>query len=124
METQIENAVEGLSEEDLESEVDEETLLNIVSGEIDSFDSLTSRDLKIAVGEEVQELEEEVVQESSEPLEEILEEEIVDDIPEEEVETVDGVEALKNLLTALTDKNVAASMKGMKISINITLGDN
>jgi uncharacterized membrane protein len=39
-------------------------------------------------------------------------------------EQVDGVEALKNLLVALSDKNVAASMKGMKISINITLGDN
>ena len=38
--------------------------------------------------------------------------------------TQDGVEALKNLLVALSDKNVAASMKGMKISINITLGDN
>jgi len=33
------------------------------------------------------------------------------------------VEALKKLLTALTNEDVAASLKGMKISINITLGD-
>jgi uncharacterized membrane protein len=32
------------------------------------------------------------------------------------------VEALKNLLAALSDKKVAASMKGMQITINITLG--
>jgi uncharacterized membrane protein len=35
----------------------------------------------------------------------------------------EGVEALKKLLKALSNEDVAASMKGMKININITLGD-
>ena len=34
-----------------------------------------------------------------------------------------GVEALKKLLKALSSEDVVASLKGMKISINITLGD-
>jgi len=113
--SKIESAVEELSDEDLQSEVDEDTLLDIVSGDLDS---LTSRDIKLAVGEEL--LEEDSSEGDSDVTEiaEIDEEEI-----EIEEETQDGVTALKNLLEALNDKNVAASMKGMKISINITLGD-
>lgn len=125
--SQIESAVEELSEEDLESEIDEGTLLDIVAGDLDS---LTSQDIKLAVGEEESELEEIAVE-----VDEALEEELTEDVEElvlgkeeseeegKNEETVDGVEALKNLFTALSDKNVAASMKGMKISINITLGD-
>ena len=101
LETQIESAVSELSEDDLESEIG-----------LDALDGLTTRDLKLAIGEEIdEELDEEVDETSSE-------------IEEENVEVQDGVEQLKKLLEALSDKNVAASMKGMKISINITLGDN
>ena len=35
----------------------------------------------------------------------------------------DGVQALKTLLQALSNEDVVASMKNMKININITIGD-
>ena len=135
IEDQIENAVSELTQEDLDSEVDEETLLDIAVSEIDSIDSLTSRDLKLAVGEEVEEIPDDSLTESSEvpelnELEEISVESNSTDIDEALVKNTeitpdnDGVEALKKLLKALTNEDVAASMKGMKISINITLGDN
>jgi uncharacterized membrane protein len=123
IESQIQSAVEELSEEDLASEVDEDTLLEIATNEIDSLDGLTSRDLKLAIGEEV---EEEIS--DMDDLDESIDELVVDEETQEdeliEEEANDGVESLKKLLAALSDKNVAASMKGMKISINITLGDN
>ena len=124
IEDQIKTAVSELSEEDLEGEVSDETLLEIAETEIDSFDTLNSKDLKLAIGEEVQEVEEEII------LEDTSEDDITEVPLEKEksttksVSSTDGAEALKNLLTALTNENVAASMKGMKISINITLGDN
>ncbi|MDA7818453.1 DNA topoisomerase IV, partial [Sulfurimonas sp.] len=119
LESQIENAVGELSEEDLESEIDGDVLLNI--------DSLTSKDLKMAIGEEVTE------ESSSESNEDPELDELEDSSSKEEELTIptdteitpddEGVESLKALLTALTDKNVSASLKGMKININITLGD-
>jgi len=116
LESQIEDAVTNLSEEDLESEVDEELLMDMVASDINSLDALTSRDLKIAFGEEVEDRLEESTEEISNDSDD-------NEFSQESSEKVDGVEALKSLLTALNDKNVAASMKGMKISINITLGD-
>ena len=100
-------------------------MMNIATNSIDSIDALNTRDLKMAIGEEVKELEVEEPVESEES-------EIPLDIeaPLAEVEEVsqkdenEGVESLKKLLKALTNEDVAASMKGMKISINITLGDN
>ena len=85
--------------------------------------------MKLAMGEEIDEEEVEVEDsEDEQPEEELAEDEASEEvaIADEDivVEENSGVEALKNLLAALTDKNVAASMKGMKISINITLGDN
>ncbi|MDF1874966.1 hypothetical protein JHD48_04380, partial [Sulfurimonas sp. SAG-AH-194-I05] len=140
IESEIENAVSELSQADLDSEVDDETLLNIAETELNSFDSLNSRDLKLAVGEEVPELEEvEVKEEVEVEVEENPSEELVEEVLLEESVTEDavapntseieitpdheGVEALKNLLKALSNKDVAASMKGMKISVNIELGD-
>ncbi len=120
IEDQIEAAVGELSPEDLEEEVSEETLLEIAENEINSFDQLSSKDLKLAIGEEIEE--DDVEEEEIEPEPAIEEEpEIEEEVLEE---THDGVEALKNLLAALSDKNVAASLKGMKININITLGEN
>ena len=119
LEAQIESAVDELSEEELQSEVDAQTLLDIVQSDMNVFDGLTSKDLKIAIGEEVEEEEQEIVEENSE--EEI--EEVISETDESEVVDTNGVDALKKLLAALSDKDVAASMKGMKISINITLGD-
>jgi len=130
LQSQIEKAVEELSEEDLQSEIEDEALLESLSNEFDSLDSLSSRDLKLAVGEEVDDepLEDEKSSEEvdEEPLDEGSIEESLE-TPQETQETqegeeIEGVEALKNLLTALSDKKVAASLKGMKISINITMG--
>ena len=128
LETQIEQAVTELSEEELESEVDEDMLLDIVTSSADSLDALSSRDLKMAFGEELEEEPEveEIEEKSAESVdsEEMEDETSIDEVVDDAVEENSGVEALKNLLSALTDKKVAASMKGMKISINITLGDN
>ena len=122
MEDEIQNAVENLTEEDLQSEVDEDTLLQIAANEIDPLADLTSKDLKIALGEEVEE-EAEVLPEVEQEEEEEAQEEPLE-TPEVEETDNSGVEALKKLLEALNDKDVAAKMKGMKISINITLGEN
>jgi len=126
LEDEIQNAVENLTPEELESELDEDTLLKIATNEIDPLADLTSKDLKIALGEEVEreEAEEEVTDTETE-LEDIDTPAVaeLEDIKENK-EDNSGVKALKKLLEALNNKEVAASMKGMKISINITLGDN
>jgi len=116
IEDQIINAVSELSQEDLDSEIDQETLLEIATTEIDG---LNSRDLKMAFGEEVSEVEEI----DSADIEDVNTTTIVDEESDEAQASPKGVEALKNLLEALSDKNVVAAMKGMKISINIELGD-
>jgi uncharacterized membrane protein len=97
LESQIESAVLELSDEDLQSEIDGDILLGI--------DSLTSKDLKIAIGEEINEEE-------------------VSNATDMSTTDNNGVEALKKLLQALSNEDVVASLKGMKININITLGGN
>lgn len=122
IETQIEDALENITPEELESEVDEETLLDIASDEINSLDALNDKDIKMALGEELDDLPSEELVESDDAVsEEILEAQTQESSTNSDV---DGVEALKNLLKVLSDNNVAASLKGMKININITLGDN
>ncbi len=111
IEAQIMNAVSELSQEDLDSEIDEKTLVDMDTREVNSIDSLNSRDLKIAFGEEVTEVEGIL----SDKIDNVLDLEISSDN--------EGVVALQKLLGALLDKDVAASMKGMKININIELGD-
>lgn len=101
--------------------MDEDTLLQIATNEIDPLADLTSKDLKVALGEEVEEEVEDVDTPAVAEIENIIAE---PEIQEVEETSNKGVEALKKLLEALSDKDVAASMKGMKISINITLGDN
>ena len=123
LEQQIQEAVEDLSQEDLESELDDETLLDIAASEIDSLDKLSSKDLKLALGEEVDENDLETEEDvTSEDVAELLEESEAAVKKEPEHESIEGVAALKKLLKALDDKDVAASMKGMKITINIELG--
>jgi len=121
LETQIESAVLKLSDEDLESELDADTLLDIAVSDIDGLEALNSRDIKLAIGEEVSSGKEEA---NSEELDKEENNE-VDELKEfKQEESNNGVEALKKLLQALSKEDVAASLKGMKISINITLGDN
>ena len=137
LESEIENAVSELSQEDLESEIDEDTLLDIVSSEIDNIDLLNARDLQVAIGEEVTaeapkaEVESSIededamsIDESEEPSLEVKDDDIAN-LSDIEIEpNNEGVESLKKLLAALSNEDIAASMKGMKISINIELGDN
>jgi len=106
--SQIQEAVDSLSDEDLQKELDEDILLNI--------GSLTSRDLKLAIGEEVNEEPPLVVC--------AKESEVKSSVEKPEGSSgANGIEALKKLLNILSQDDVAASLKGMKININITLGD-
>ncbi len=105
---QNEMAVEDMSEASNEESVakehdlalDDEAVPEIAAAEIDTLDSLSSKDLKLALGEETSEAS-------------------VEDVEDEE--KIEGIEALKKLLEALNNKDVAASIKGMKITINIEL---
>ena len=123
IESKIEDAVSELSEEDLSTELDADDLSSMA---ISGLDSLTSNQIKEAVGEEVteedivEELPSEIEEETTELAEEIIEEEVSTETQPQNK----GVEALKTLLTALSDKDVVAALDGMKININITLGDN
>lgn len=110
IESEIQSAVSGLTQEDLESEIDEDDLLNILRDEIDTMDeeSLAEfQELKIEsdAEQEFEALEQEFKKREREPKDE-------------------GIELLKKLLDSLSSEGVVASMKGMKISINIELGDN
>lgn len=112
--SQIQEAVASLSDEDLQREVDEDILLSI--------GSLTSRDLKLAIGEDVQEEQPELCDakiSQDVTLEQADEQSSLEQISHNN----NGVEALKKLLKALSNEDVAASLQGMKININITLGD-
>lgn len=115
--SQIESAVQALSDEDLQTEVDQDLLFNI--------DSLSSRDLKLAIGEEVndEEFDESGTIDEEEQHDEEFEEELSNNADSSSKSGDEGVEALKKLLKALSNEDVVASLKGMKISINITLGD-
>jgi uncharacterized membrane protein len=86
---------------------------------MDGLESLNARDIKLAIGEEVGE----EVEIQDIELEASQEPEDMDIQNREITPDNEGVESLKKLLAALSNADVAASMKGMKININITLGD-
>jgi uncharacterized membrane protein len=151
LESQIEDAVSGLEVQELEQELEledmeldfEDTVLDnfdlseaIESSDeidgIDEFAMLNERDLKLAIGEEVEE--EPEIQDN------IVENDFVDELEEdtEPHETIqkgedqhqphsashaEGVEALQALLKALSNEEVAKSLKGLNISININFGN-
>ncbi len=132
----IESAEEELTQEDLNAEVD-----------LDEYADLTSNEIKLALGEALDDTIEATSEENE--LEEVNEinDDILDDSAEENgleesnpstdsdqdeqslpkptqiTPTHDGIEALKKLLKALENEDVAASMQGMKININFELGD-
>jgi uncharacterized membrane protein len=112
----LEEAVNELTEEDLAQEIDEDILLDI-----SDLNSISSNDLKLAIGEELTKSQEDIVEDKEEVVENKTSKELKSDT---EITPNNGVEALKILLSALSNKDVAASLKGMKININITLGDN
>lgn len=168
LETQIQEAVEGLGSETLDTELDmddlnldfEDTLSEELdsdedeiseddnseatdvkevasSDEMDQFDELdmlSERDLKLAIGEEVEdelELDSDDADDSLseiEPLDDEFEEVLALDEEEVTQEPIapshaEGVEALQALLKALSNEEVAKSLKGLNISININFGN-
>ncbi len=145
IEEQIENAISDLSEEELDQPVDEAMLLDIVNSadedvmvmdeeiaemaddEDDEFAGLSEIDMKIALGEAD---EEEAVFAADEP--EVGEEDetasALDGLEQKvSVDPVSGVEALENLVATLkevlNDERSADALKGIKLNINITFGE-
>lgn len=153
LEAQIEDAMNNLAPETLENELEfgdldlevddsllEELELPVVEddemdlGDGDPFDSLNEKELKRAIGEEVEEENEEAEAEAEELFDnpeetfESIEEEEVSATPVERNDGVnpshaEGVEALQALLKALSNEEVAKSLKGLNISININFGN-
>jgi len=157
LEAQIQDAVNGLESETLDKELElddleldfddalsEEMALDekevIDTGTLEGFDELDmldERELKLAIGEEVEELEAFEVPEAEEAETPVDFEFVNDELEEpeafeEEKEVVphavapshaEGVEALQALLKALSNEEVAKSLKGLNISININFGN-
>lgn len=150
LESKIEDAMSHLEAESLDKELDfgdvELDFEDEVMGEIplekegtemanleglDEFDTLDERELKRAIGEEVDEDEEIADDEAFDfelPEESVDQESVEDtDIPSK-VQTIspsnaEGIEALQSLLKALSNEEVAKSLKGLNISININIGN-
>ena len=98
---------------------------------LDESDTLDERELKRAIGEEVDEDEEmgddegfdfELPEESAE--EEATENaDVPSNVPTINPSNAEGIEALQSLLKALSNEEVAKSLKGLNISININIGN-
>lgn len=154
LETQIQDAVNGLEAETLDKELElddlkldfDDTLSEEVDADeseipetdvlegFDELDMLDERELKLAIGEEVEE-ELEVDDEDDDALADVefLSEDFEEPVVCEEEKEVssqqpapshaEGVEALQALLKALSNEEVAKSLKGLNISININFGN-
>lgn len=146
LEQQIQEAVEELGIEDLEQGLD-----GLELGDMDEFeglgdlDSLSERDIKLAIGEEVEEEELEVrtgegehASLNAEALGEamaMVELDDEDENSEMDLETMsvpvqghhgtpaEGMDALQALLKALSNEEVAKTLKGLSINININFGN-
>lgn len=148
LEQQIQEAVEELGIEDLEQGFDETEIGDFGEFEgLGDLDGLSERDIKLAIGEEVEEEPEIRVGHSdhssldAEALTEAMEEVAVDELDDEfeemdlEVESAsdlveehhgtpaEGMDALQALLKALSNEDVAKTLKGLSINININFGN-
>jgi len=151
LEAKIEDAVSGLGSEELERELDSDDFgldfeddlmeeLEIKNEEIpvvetnhasgfDELDMLDERELKRAVGEEIEDnfediaVDEEIEMDIDDEEEAVLAEDMIESNTNESAPKVQGVEALQALLKALSNEDIAASLKGMNISININFGN-
>lgn len=149
LEQQIQDAVSELDLDDLETTLEETDLEEFGLDELDSFDGMDEldgideREMKLAVGESVEEelsirvgsgehssLDAEALSEAmgkSSKME--IENEDTFETPvlatEKEIKSspAEGMEALQALLKALSNEDVAASLKGLNISININFGN-
>jgi len=148
LEAQIQSAVDNMESDTLDEEIDaedfdmplDESILEELKlpdvddddqlGGLDELDMLDERELKLAIGEEVEDLAE-PDEELFVPEETTCEEEtalealgaVSDDVSENNVTHAEGVEALQALLKALSNEEVAKSLKGLNISININFGN-
>jgi uncharacterized membrane protein len=134
LEQQIQEAVQGLGFEDLEQGLNEVEIDELGDfGSLDDLDSLSERDIKLAIGEAV---EEEAFEVDVKPLDEVSMPEMTDELenadtelmvtPEEELQhgtPAEGIDALQALLKALSNEEVAKTLKGLSINININFGN-
>lgn len=152
LEQQIQEAVGELGIEDLEQDLDGVDMEDI--GDFEGFgdlDGLSERDIKLAIGEEVEEAEEEEPEVrighgshaslDAEALSEAMGESSVPEL-DDELEDIDlempvavkptedhhatpaeGMDALQALLKALSNEEVAKTLKGLSINININFGN-
>lgn len=151
LEAKINSAVNTLESTDLEQELSSEDLDESLmagldldldlhddgeeqKGEIsglDELDMLDERELKRAIGEEVDDEATMIAEDDFSDVMESVEDEyettgeVVDKpvVLESPAEHTEGVEALQALLKALSNEDVAKSLKGMNISININFGN-
>lgn len=137
LEQQIQEAVEELGFEDLEQGLDEVEMEELGNFEgLGDLDSLSERDIKLAIGEEVEDEEPEV---DAQTLDEAMDESSMVAL-EDELENMDselmvtseeehhgtpaeGMDALQALLKALSNEEVAKTLKGLSINININFGN-
>lgn len=149
LEQQIQEAVGELGIEDLEQEFDGVDMEDI--GDFEGFgdlDGLSERDIKLAIGEEVEEEEPEVrighgshasldAEALSEAMGESSVAELDDEMGDGDLEMpmavkptedhhatpAEGMDALQALLKALSNEEVAKTLKGLSINININFGN-
>lgn len=130
LEQQIQEAVEELGFEDLEQGLDEVEFQGLEGFE--GLDSLSERDIKLAIGEDVEDAEPEV---DVEPLDEAMDVVSTDEVENSNTELMmtseeehrgtpaEGMDALQALLKALSNEEVAKTLKGLSINININFGN-
>lgn len=147
LEQQIQEAVEELGIEDLAQGIDEVEIGDLSSfNGLDDLDGLSERAIKLAIGETVEEepevsighgshasldaealseaMEESSVVELDDDLENIdLEEPMSTSVEEHHGTTAEGMDALQALLKALSNEEVAKTLKGLSINININFGN-
>ncbi|HEX5623628.1 MAG TPA: hypothetical protein VFX57_04205 [Sulfuricurvum sp.] len=143
LEQQIQDAVSELGISDLETSLDDSSLDSFGLGKVNGFegldalDELDEREIKIAMGEAVEEeaaVRAELSEFDDEALlmpsdeEDDLESEVTEQnapmgIEEAQASPAEGMEALQALLKALSNEEVAKSLKGLNISININFGN-
>ena len=145
LEQQIQDAVGELDLDDLESTLDDASLEEFGLDDLSSFDGLDDldgldeREIKLAIGESVEEelsvrvgagehssLDAEALSEAMGKLSTMdTEVQSVPSIPvtAKKSSPSEGMEALQALLKALSNDEVAASLKGLNISININFGN-
>jgi uncharacterized membrane protein len=114
LEAKIEDEVSKLDDETLNTPIDEEMLDELDDESLDELSLLDEDMLKTAIGEG-----DEVIDESDLEADDLRDEDMIPDL---QVETDNGSEALKTLLKALESEDVKASLKGMKIDIHISIG--